>query len=157
MRSTRVFSLATVAAFALALTGCGGDFEKDEPQAAVRDFLSEALSQANGQRACDYMTVEAQGQLVAGKAAGVDCRIAMEVAGLVSDGEMVNDVARVKELEYEVTENDGHAAKVVVTPVGGEPLTFTLEHSDGLGALYEPKTPWRITGGAEGLLTGVAS
>lgn len=154
MRSTRVFSLATAAALALAVTGCGGTFEKDEPQTAVRDFLSEALSQKNGQRACDFMTVEAQGELVAGATDGATCRTAMEVSGLISDGEPVRDVAMVKDLGFEVTENDGKTATVVVTPIDGEAMTVTLEQSDGLGALYEPNTPWRITGGVQPLLVG---
>lgn len=157
MRSTRVFSIATAAALALAVTGCGGSFKADEPQTAVRDFLSEALAQKNGQRACDFMTVEAQGELVAGKAEGVNCRAAMERAGLVAGGELIGDVSGVKDLDYEVTENDGETATVVVTPEGGEPMTFTLKKDEGLGALYEPSTPWRITGGAQPLLAGVAS
>lgn len=155
MRSTRVFSLATAAALALAVTGCGGTtFEKDEPQTAVRDFLAEALSQKNGQRACDFMTVEAQGELVAGATDGVTCRTAMELSGLLSDGEPVRDVSSVKALGFDVTENDGETATVVVTPVGGEAMTVTLMHDDGLGALYEPNTPWRITGGVQQLLVG---
>lgn len=155
MRSTRVFSLATAAALALAVTGCGGtSFEKDEPQTAVRDFLAEALSQKNGQRACDFMTVEAQGELVEGAANGATCRVAMELSGLISDGEPVRDVATVKDLGYEVTENDGESATVVVTPIDGEPMTVKLERSEGLGALYEPNTPWRITGGVQPLLVG---
>lgn len=156
MRSTRVFSLATAAVLALAVTGCGGTtFKKDEPQTAVRDFLSEALSQKNGQRACDYMTVEAQGDLVADAQGGVNCRAAMELSGLISGGEPVRDVATVKELDYEVTENDGETATVVVTPEGGEAMTITLKHDEGLGALYEPETPWRITGGTKPLIVGV--
>lgn len=155
MRSTRVFSLATAAALALAVTGCGGTtFEKDEPQTAVRDFLSEALSQKNGQRACDFMTIEAQGELVAGQTDGATCRTAMELSGLLSDGEPVRDVAMVKDMGFEVTENDGEKATVVVTPIDGEAMTVTLEQSDGLGALYEPNTPWRITGGVKPLLVG---
>lgn len=155
MRSTRVFSLATAAALALAVTGCGGTtFEKDEPQTAVRDFLAEALSQKNGQRACDFMTVEAQGELVAAAADGVTCRTAMEVSGLISGGEPVRDVSTVKGLGFEVSENDGETATVVVTPDGGEVLTITLKHDEGLGALYEPNTPWRITGGVQPLLVG---
>ena len=156
MRSTRVFSLATAAALALAVTGCGGTtFKEDEPQTAVRDFLAEALSQKNGQRACDFMTVEAQTQLVAGARPGVTCRTAMELSGLVSGGEPVRDVATVKDLGYDVTEDDGKTATVVVTPEGGKPLTFTLKKDKGLGALYEPSTPWRITGGAKPLIVGV--
>lgn len=155
MRSTRVFSLATAAALALAVTGCGGTtFEKDEPQTAVRDFLSEALSQKNGQRACDFMTVEAQGELVASNPDHATCRQAMELSGLLSDGEPVRDVAMVKDMGYEVTANDGEKATVVVTPIGGAAMTVTLEQSDGLGALYEPNTPWRITGGVQPLLVG---
>ncbi len=155
MRSTRVLSLATAAALALAVTGCGGTtFEKGEPQTAVRDFLAEALSQKNGQRACDFMTVEAQGELVAGKADGVTCRTAMELSGLIADGEPVRDVSSVKDLDYEVTENDGQTATVVVTPEGGEAMTISLEQSENLGALYEPNTPWRITGGVQPLLAG---
>ena len=156
MRSTRVFSLATAAVLALAVTGCGGTtFEKDEPQTAVRDFLSEALSQKNGQRACDYMTVAAQDELVVGAEEGMTCRTAMELSGLISGGEPVRDVASVKDLDYEVTENDGESATVVVTPEGGEAMQITLEKSEGLGALYEPTTPWRITGGTKPLIVGV--
>lgn len=156
MRSTRVFFLATAAVLALGVTGCGGTtFQKEEPQTAVRDFLSEALSQKNGQRACDFMTVEAQGELVVGASEGANCRAAMELSGLVSDGEPVRDVATVKDLDYEVTENDGETATVVVTPEGGEPMEITLKKSEGLGALYEPETPWRITGGAKPLIVGV--
>lgn len=154
MRSTRVFSLATAAALALAVTGCGGNFEKDEPQTAVRDFLAEALSQKNGQRACDFMTIEAQGELVANNPDHSTCRQAMEVSALLSDGEPVRDVAMVKDLGFDVTENDGEKATVVVTPIGGEAMTVTLEQSAGLGALYEPNTPWRITGGVQPLLVG---
>ncbi len=156
MRPTRVFSLATAVVLALAVTGCGGTtFEKDEPQTAVRDFLSEALSQKNGQRACDFMTVEAQGQLVEGNAEGTNCRTALELSALISDGEPVADLAAVKDLEYEVTENDGETATVVVTPQGGEAMQVTLKKDDGLGALYEPNTPWRITGGVQPLIVGV--
>ncbi|MBF6619158.1 MAG: hypothetical protein ITG02_02890 [Patulibacter sp.] len=156
MRSTRVFSLATAAVLALAVTGCGGTtFQKDEPQTAVRDFLSEALSQKNGQRACDFMTVEAQGELVAGASEGANCRMAMELSGLISGGEPVRDVASVKDLDYEVTADDGETATVVVTPEGGEAIEFALMKSEGLGALYEPETPWRITGGAKPLIVGV--
>lgn len=155
MRSTRVFSLATAAALALAVTGCGGtSFEKDEPQTAVRDFLAEALSQKNGQRACDFLTLEAQGEFVAGASNGVSCRTAMEVSGLISDGEPVRDVSTVKDLGFEVTENDGETATVVVSPEGGEAMTVTLKRDEGLGALYEPTTPWRITGGVQPLLVG---
>jgi hypothetical protein len=155
MRSTRVFSLATAAVLALAVTGCGGTtFEEDAPQTAVRDFLSEALSQKNGQRACDFMTVEAQGALVEGASEGANCRAAMEMSGLIAGGEPVRDVASVEELDYEVTENDGESATVVVTPEGGEPIEITLAKSEGLGALYEPETPWRITGGAKPLIVG---
>lgn len=154
MRSTRVFSLATAAALALAVTGCGGTFEKDEPQTAVRDFLSEALSQKNGQRACDFMTVEAQEQLLANNPNHATCRQAMEVSGLLADGEPVRDVAMVNDLGFDVAKQDGENATVVVTPASGEPMTVTLEKSAGLGALYEPKTPWRITGGVQSLLVG---
>lgn len=159
MRSTRVFSLATAAALALAATGCGGSsFKKDEPQTAARDFLSEALSQKNGQRACDFMTQDAQAELVTGDGAGANCRAAMERSSLISDGEQVRDVAMVKDLDYEVVEQEGENATVVIRPEGSDELRLTLtkKKDDGLGNLYEPDTPWRITGGAKPLVVGVS-
>jgi hypothetical protein len=33
-------------------------------------------------------------------------------------------------------------------------MTVTLAHSEGLGNLYEPETPWRITGGVDPLIKG---
>jgi hypothetical protein len=33
-------------------------------------------------------------------------------------------------------------------------MKITLKHDEGLGNLYEPLTPWRITGGVEPLVQG---
>ncbi len=151
MRTTRVFPLAA-ALLALGMTGCGGDFRKDEPQTAVRDFLGEALVQQNGQRACDYLTQDAQAAIAATGPVGSACREAMEKAELVDDGEAVVNTGEVNDLSYETT-TEGHEATVKVDANGRE-LTFTLKHDDGLGNLYEPETPWRITGGAEALVRG---
>lgn len=155
MRTTRVFPFAMASLVALAVTGCGGDsFKKDEPQTAARDFLSEALSQKNGQRACDYLTQEAQAKIAGKVIPGASCREVMEKSSLVSDKEEVEDVSDVKDLKFSTEKVDDKTAKVTVKTKGGIELVLDLQKNDGLGNLYEPKTPWRIVGGAEPLVTG---
>ncbi|MCK9250501.1 MAG: hypothetical protein M0P31_16190 [Solirubrobacteraceae bacterium] len=155
MRSIRMYSLVTASLLALGAAGCG-DFEKDAPETAVRDFLSHAVSTGNGQRACDHLTAAGQ-QQVAGAAAkdeqdaAVGCRIGMERSVLVVDGEFVDDLNEVKDLDYEA-ETEGHDATVTVSGEGLKPITFRLKHDDALGNLYEPSTPWRIESGAEALV-----
>lgn len=153
MRMTRVFPLAA-ALLALGATGCGTSFGKDEPQTAVRDFLSEALAQQNGQRACDFLTQEAQQKVAAAQGVGGACRDSFEKAYLTDKDGIVQDTAAVNDLDFSTT-TDGDKATVVVK-AGDRELRFELEHSEGLGNLYEPKTPWRIVGGAEPLVTGAA-
>lgn len=150
-----MYSLVTASLLALGAAGCG-DFEKDAPDTAVRDFLSQAVGTGNGQRACDYLTAEGQ-KAVAGAGAenaadaAAGCRLGMERSRLTEDGEDILDLAGVKDLDYEA-EVDGHEATVTVTGEGMEPLRFRLRHDEGLGNLYEPKTPWRIEAGAETLV-----
>lgn len=157
MRTTRVFPFAMASLVALAVTGCGGDsFKKDEPQTAARDFLSEALSQKNGQRACDYLTQEAQVKVAGKSFPGASCREVMEKSSLVSDDEEVMDVSDVKELRFSTEKVDDGTANVTVKTKGGIELVLGLQKNDGLGNLYEPETPWRIVSGAEPLVTGPA-
>ncbi|MDO9408644.1 hypothetical protein [Patulibacter sp.] len=155
MRTTRVLPIALASALALASTGCGSDFKKDEPQTAARDFLSDVLATNNGQRACDFMTQRAQ-KLFAGDAEGVGCRSTIERAKLVGDGDklLVDTTGEVKDLEYSTEKTGDDEAVVTVKTNGGPTLRLTLAHSEGLGNLYEPPTPWRITGGAETLIKG---
>ncbi|WP_210495888.1 hypothetical protein [Patulibacter sp. SYSU D01012] len=142
-------------ALALAATGCGGTtFKKDEPQTAVRDFLSEALVTENGQRACDYMTQEAQNALAERGTPGEKCREAMEKAQLVTDGEAIGETGEVKDLDYSVQKDGDKDATVTVKTKGGPQLNLTLRQDEGLGNLYHPINPWRITGGAEPLVQG---
>lgn len=154
MRTTRVLPLAMASVLALAATGCGTDFERDEPQTAVRDFLAETLATGNAQRACDYMTQRAQ-KLLAGTArTGETCRNALERAALRGDddGYLVDTTGEVKDLEYSTEKTNEHEATVTVKTDGGPTLTVTLGHSEGLGNLYDPETPWRITGGVDALI-----
>jgi hypothetical protein len=156
---------------ALAATGCGSDFKKDEPQTAVRDFLSVSLARDNGQQACDYMTQEAQRAFAALPVPGQPtlddetdtgqaCRRAMERAQLIGDKDEqeVNTTGEVRDLQYSTTKK-GEESTVTVKTDGGPTLTFELTEagSGGVGNLYEPKTPWRITSGAETLVTGRSS
>lgn len=171
MRTTRVLPLALASVLALAATGCGSDFKKDEPQTAVRDFLNNVLARNNGQQACDFLTQEGQrafaklpvpGQQTLDDATdtGQACRAAMERAQLIGDKDQreVNTTGEVRDLEYS-TKKDGEEATVTVKSDGGPTLTFELTESGagGVGNLYEPKNPWRITGGAEPLVTGQSS
>jgi hypothetical protein len=153
MRTTRVLPLALASVLALAATGCGSDFKKDEPQTAVRDFLSDTLAQQNGQKACDYLTQEAQ-EAVAGSL-DRNCRTTLERAELVGDKdrEQVDTTGDVKDLKY-ATKKTGQDATVTVTSKGGPTLTVQLKKDEGLGNLYKPPSPWRITGGVEPLVKG---
>lgn len=146
-------------ALALAATGCGTDFKKDEPQTAVRDFLAETLVTGNAQRACDYMTQRAQRVLAGTTRPGETCRNSLERAALTGDGDgyLVDTTGEVKDLEYSTEETGEHKATVTVKTEGGPTLTVTLGHSEGLGNLYEPTTPWRITGGVEPLIQNTPS
>jgi hypothetical protein len=153
MRTTRVLPFALASVLALAATGCGGEFEKDAPQTAVRDFLSEAVVTENGQRACDYMTQDAQTALARTGIPGEQCRQSMERANLVYDGEDVVGTGEIKDLKYS-TEKNGDQATVTVQVKGSPTMKITLKRDEGLGNLYEPLTPWRITGGAEPLVQG---
>ncbi|WP_169738359.1 hypothetical protein [Patulibacter minatonensis] len=168
MRTTRVLPLALASVMALAATGCGADFKKDEPQTAVRDFLNDALARANGQHACDFMTQDAQKAFAAlpvpgqqtvtdDSDSGQACRAAMERAALDGDKDEreVNTTGEVRDLDYS-TKKSGEDATVTVKAKTGDTLTFKLSKrgEGGVGNLYEPKTPWRITGGAEPLVTG---
>ena len=139
---------------ALAATGCGTDFKKDEPQTAVRDFLAETLANGNAQRACDYMTQRAQRVLAGTTRPGETCRNSLERAALKGDGDgwLVDTTGEVKDLDYSAEEGEDHRATVTVKTNGGPTLTVTLAHSEGLGNMYEPTTPWRITGGVEPLI-----
>lgn len=158
MRTTRVLPLALVSVLALSATGCGTGFEKDEPQTAVRDFLSDVLATNNGQKACDFMTQRAQA-IFAGDEPGASCRKSIERATLRGDedGTLVDTTGEVKDLEYSTVKTGDEKATVTVKTNGGPTLTVTLGYSEGLGNLYEPETPWRITGGAEPLLRNSAS
>lgn len=152
MRTTRVLPLALASVMALAATGCGSgsDFKKDEPQTAVRDFLSSALATQNGQLACDYLTQEAQ-EAVAGSV-NRTCRATLERAELVGDKDerQVDTTGDVKDLDYS-TEKSGEEATVTVKAENGPTMTVTLKKDEGLGNLYEPTSPWRITGGVDPL------
>ncbi|MGX6449122.1 hypothetical protein ACVU7I_13805 [Patulibacter sp. S7RM1-6] len=141
-------------ALALAATGCGGTFKKDEPQTAARDFLSEALATENGQRACDWLTQDAQDAIAKRGVPGEKCREAMEKAELVTDGEAIGETGQVRDLDYSVQKRGENDATVTVKTKGGPQLNLTLKHDEGLGNLYETTSPWRITGGAEPLLQG---
>jgi hypothetical protein len=141
---------------ALAATGCGAtEFKKDEPQTAVRDFLSDALARGNGQQACDWLTQRAQ-TIFAGTAPGANCRQSMERSELVGDGDgyRVDTVGEVRDLDYSTRKIGDDKAVVTVKTDGGPTLNVTLGHSEGLGNLYEPKSPWRITGGVDALVKG---
>ncbi|CAB4911498.1 unannotated protein [freshwater metagenome] len=155
MRTTRVLPIALASALALASTGCGSGFERDEPQTAARDFLSDVLATNNGQRACDFMTQRAQ-RIFAGDQPGASCREVIERAQLVGDGDelRVDTTGEVKDLEYSTEKSGEDKAVVTVKTNGGPTLRLTLAHSEGLGNLYEAPTPWRITGGAEPLIKG---
>jgi len=148
MRTTRVIPLVA-AVLALGATGCG-DFKKDEPQTAVRDFLAEALVQQNGQRACDYLTQDAQQKIATAGGPGAACRESMEKAELVDGDDLVQNTSDVNDLGFD-TSADGHEATVQVK-AGDRTYAFELRHDEGLGNLYEPKTPWRIASGAEAVL-----
>jgi hypothetical protein len=153
MRTTRVLPFALASVLALAATGCGADFKKDAPQTAVRDFLSEAVVTENGQRACDYMTQDAQNALARTGIPGESCRQSMERANLVYDGEDVVGTGEIKDLKYS-TQKNGDQATVTVQVKGSPTMKITLKHDEGLGNLYNPLTPWRITGGVEPLVQG---
>lgn len=153
MRTSRVLPLALASATALAATGCGSDFRKDEPQTAVRDFLASALVTQNGQLACDYLTQEAQ-EAVAGSV-NRTCRATLERAELVGDKDerQVDTTGDVKDLDYS-TEKSGEEATVTVRSENGPTMTVELKKDEGLGNLYEPSNPWRITGGVDPLYKG---
>jgi hypothetical protein len=153
MRTTRVLPIALASVLTLAVTGCG-DFKKDEPQTAVRDFLSEALVTENGQRACDYLTQDAQDALARTGVPGEKCRESMERANFVDDGEDIGETGQIKDLDYAVQKNGKDDAVVTVKAKGGGTMRVTLKHDEGLGNLYEPLSPWRITGGVEPLTKG---
>jgi hypothetical protein len=153
MRTTRVLPIALASVLTLAVTGCG-DFKKDEPQTAVRDFISEALVQENGQRACDYLTQDAQNAIARTGVAGEKCRESMERANWVYDGEPIGETAQVKDLDFSTEKSSDTEAVVTVKAEGGGTMRVTLKHDEGLGNLYEPVTPWRITGGVEPLTKG---
>lgn len=158
MRTTRVLPLALASVLALASTGCGTDFKRDEPQTAVRDFLSDVLATGNAQKACDFMTQRAQ-TILAGSTPGENCRGSLERAELVGDGDgyRVDTTGEVKDLDYSTVKEGEDKATVTVKTDGGPTLTVTLGHSEGLGNLYEPETPWRITGGVEPLIQNTPS
>lgn len=153
MRTTRVLPLALASVLALSATGCGTGFEKDEPQTAVRDFLSDVLATGNAQKACDFMTQRAQ-TILAGDAPGAKCRESLERAALRGDGDgnLVDTTGEVRDLDYSTVQEGDDKATVTVKTDGGPTLEVTLGHSEGLGNLYEPETPWRITGGVEPLI-----
>jgi hypothetical protein len=155
MRTTRVLPIALASALALASTGCGTEFKKDEPQTAARDFLSDVLATNNGQKACDFMTQRAQ-KIFAGNEPGASCRQTIERALLVGDGDglRVDTTGEVKDLEYSTEKSGEDEAVVTVKTETGATLRLSMAHSEGLGNLYEPPTPWRITGGAEPLVKG---
>lgn len=158
MRTTRVLPLALASVLALSATGCGTGFEKDEPQTAVRDFLSDVLATGNAQKACDFMTQRAQ-KILAGDAPGENCRKSLERAALRGDGDgyLVDTTGEVKDLDYSTAKEGDDKATVTVKTDGGPTLTVTLGHSEGLGNLYESETPWRITGGVEPLIQNTPS
>lgn len=169
MRTTRVLPLALASVMALAATGCGSDFKKDQPQTAVRDFLNDVLAKGNGQYACDFLTQDAQKAFAAlpvdGRPnaspddtdTGQSCRALLERGELIGDKDRreVNTTGEVRDLKYK-TEKSGDDATVTVHGKGGPTLTFKLSKRGDVSVsnLYEPKTPWRITGGAEPLVTG---
>ncbi|MEV4420803.1 hypothetical protein AB0L40_12615 [Patulibacter sp. NPDC049589] len=171
MRTTRVLPLALASVLAVASTGCGSDFKKDEPQTAVRDFLMITLARDNGQQGCDFLTQKAQkafAQIPASGATtaipdpedtGQACRALLERPQLIGDKDKreVNTTGEVRDLDYS-TQKDGDKATVTVKTNGGPTLTFKLtkQGDAGVGNLYEPKTPWRIDDGAEPLVTATS-
>lgn len=146
---------------AAGVTGCSDEFRKDEPNTAVRDFLSLALAQQNGQRACDYMTAGAQRKIarLSGEVAGT-CRTSFEKAELAfKDGDVnrtVGSIGDVKDLTYKMEKHNAHHASVTVTSPGGKKLDLVLVKKAGIGNLYVASNPWRIKSGAEALVDGSA-
>ncbi|MBF6621669.1 MAG: hypothetical protein ITG02_15745 [Patulibacter sp.] len=161
-------TLAAVLGVTLGLTACGaiqpkGSYPDDDPRSAVHQFLRATVGQANGQRACALLTVEARERMA--RSAGT-CRAAMDKAivalpGSPSTGEGTGRAAEDVELEARV---DGDRATIEVFRGRGPRMSFEVvrlsadeleqDTKDGDMAVgTAPESDWRVDRGAEQLVT----
>lgn len=164
----RAAALLATIGVTMGLTACGpkpkGSFSEDDPRSAVNQLLRATVGQANGQRACALLTVEARERFdrtVAGS-----CRNALNTAiaalpGAESSGEGTGRAAEDLEFESRV---DGDRATVSAFRGDGPRLTFEVvrlseaelaaeEKARGdRGVGSAPKSDWRVDRGVEQLV-----
>ena len=135
-------------AAALFATGCALDGEPgDDPVRAVKDFLIDGIVDHNGYDACVFMTTNQQ-RAAAGRARGLECRGAFELASLELGGKPIDTVREIDRLPARSNAR-GDRAWVRVGR-GGDAVEFRLVKANARekAQFLAPDTSWRIAAGA---------
>jgi hypothetical protein len=117
---------------------------QDTPQATVRDFLSAAVVDGDGNAACNYLSPRARESFERHSSATPNCETFFASAHLTLGGLAVHSDAQVAALTYRVTSRG--ASRLVRVSHDGQSLAFLLSpaSSPDRNAFHGPATPWRI-------------
>lgn len=172
-RGIRSFaSLVALVGVTAGLTACGpkpkGSFPEDDPRSAVNQLLRATVGQANGQRACALLTVEAREQF--DRTAAGSCRNALNTAIAALPGAETGYGGTDREAEDIELESrvDGDRATVTAFRGDGPRLTFEVVRlseeelaadpsTSDRGVGSAPKSDWRVARGAEQLVSRKSS
>ena len=151
--SRRALAALAVLACGTSLTACesrtsdGESGAKNDPVAAVRDFLVSGVLDHNGYQACVNLTTAEQRKVTRRARVG-ECREAFETARLALDGHQIQTVHEVEQLPARVT-RAGKRADVLLGS-GKSSADFRLVTADPAEQeeFLAPDTEWRIARGA---------
>jgi hypothetical protein len=142
----RWLALPAVATCVVALAGCGqAEERRDDPTAAVRDYLVDAAIDHNWLEACGYLT-RAQQRVAARFGAG-DCRNVVADATVTLGGKPLTTVYQVNNLAA-LESVDGDHARVRLSQ-GDASFDFELVRADRgeRNQFGAPDSKWRIASG----------
>jgi hypothetical protein len=125
------------------------------PIATVRDFLTAAVVDTNGQTACTYLTAEARVDFEGpGLSGPATCQSFFGGAMLRLGGVTVASRAQLDRLDYAVTRQGRD--RLVTASYHGQSIRFELWPANGfeVNAFHAPDTPWRIASAVNALGTG---
>jgi hypothetical protein len=147
----RTPTIALALAALAPLTGCARDEPSgaplDNPVKAVKEFLIDGTVDANGYKACGFLTTGQQRAAVT-LSGGAECRQAFDLAKLRLGSRTVDTVHEVERLSASSSVS-GDRASVRLTHAGHS-ASFELVKATPAetNEFLAPDTEWRIAGGA---------
>jgi hypothetical protein len=155
MRRMATFgAVCVVAAIVLLIVLAGGDNQPAAgtgPVGTVRQFLTVAAVENNGDVACRYLTNAEMLRVERAARETTSCGAAFSAGKLTIGGKSYG--GDLKQLSFSGAENDGRAA--VTVSAGGSTLLFRVVPATAgeRNQFAAPATPWRIDSGAAAVVS----